>query len=83
MLIDWSPVGGRRAGDGGGVRVGHLANDLPGLPQPRSYRKRALHWNLSGNEVYDTNPSILRVKDMLCSELHCQEAFSLSLSPGE
>ena len=41
--------------------------------------KRELYQNLSGNEVYYTNSSILLVKNMLCSKLHCQKGFDLIL----
>ena len=35
--------------------------------------------HLSGNEVYYTNHLILLVKNMLCSEHHCQKGFNLIL----
>ena len=34
---------------------------------------------LSGNEGYYTNSSILLVKNMLCSKLHCQKGFNSML----
>ena len=41
--------------------------------------KRESNSNLSGNELYYTNCSILLVKNMLCRELHCQKGFNLIL----
>ena len=41
--------------------------------------ERELNRNLSDNEVYYTNSSILLVKNMLCSKLHCQKGFYLIL----
>ena len=40
-----------------------------------SYRKRELNLNLSGKEIYYMNDSILLVKNMLCSKLHCQKVL--------
>ena len=39
---------------------------------PRSYITRELDENFSGNEGHNPNSSILPVKNMLCSKLHCQ-----------
>ena len=39
--------------------------------------KRILDQKRSGNEVYFTNSSILLVKNMLCSNLHCRKGFDL------
>ena len=39
----------------------------------RSYMKRELNQNLSVNEVYHTNSLKVSVRNMLCSELHCQQ----------
>ena len=36
--------------------------------------------NPSGNEVHDTNSSIFPVKNMLCSDIHCQEFGKLKSS---
>ena len=38
--------------------------------------KRESNQNLSGNEVYNTNSSML-LKNMLCSKLDCQKVFNL------
>ena len=45
-----------------------------------SHIKRELDCNLSGNEFEYTNDSILLVKNMLCSKLHCQEGFNPIIS---
>jgi hypothetical protein len=37
--------------------------------------KMELDQNFSGNEVYNTNSSILFVKNMMCSKLHCQKGL--------
>ena len=39
--------------------------------------QRELDKKLSGIEVYNTNSSILLVKNMLCSKLHCENGFNL------
>ena len=39
--------------------------------------KRELNQDLSGKEVCETNYPIFLVKNMLCSELHCQKGFKL------
>ena len=41
----------------------------------RSHMKGKLNPNLSGDEVCFTNPCMLLVKNMLCSELHCQSVL--------
>ena len=41
--------------------------------------KNKLNWNLAGNEVRHTNRSILLVKNLLCSKLHCQKEINLIL----
>jgi hypothetical protein len=43
----------------------------------RSFIKRELNQNLSGNEVHYTNSLISQVKNMLCSKLHCQKELDL------
>jgi len=41
--------------------------------------RRTLDSNLSGNEVYRTNSSILLVRKMLCSKFHRQTGFYTQL----
>ena len=43
------------------------------------FHGKRINSNLSGNEVYYTNSSILLVKNMLCSTLHCRTDFDLIL----
>ena len=51
----------------------------PCQQQPRFYMKRELKGNLSAEEVYETNSSILIDKNMLSSKRHCQKGFDLIL----
>jgi len=45
----------------------------------RSYMKRKLHWNLSGNEVDHTECSLLVLLKRACSKPHWQRGFNLIL----
>ena len=38
-------------------------------------KERSFNFKLSGNEVYCTNASLLLIKIMLCSKLHCQKVL--------
>ena len=41
--------------------------------------EKSFNSKLYGNEVYCTNASLLLIKIMLCSKLHCQKVFRLKL----
>ena len=53
----------------------YLAGSVPS----RILYEKAFTLRLSGNEVSNTNLSILLVKNMLCSKHHCQRGFNLIL----
>ena len=46
---------------------------------PRSYMKRGLNQNLSGNQVYYTARPLLVISKNSCSKLHCRKGFNLIL----
>ena len=75
------PVGNRKFSSGNWATGANLPGEeshpsgiFAGILHEKAFKLR-----LSGHELYNTNPLILLVKNMLCSKLHSQIFFQLKL----
>jgi len=60
------------------ARSGRFQGDYREFSGP-ILNEKAFRLRLAGNEVYKMNSLIFLVKIMLCSKLHCQDVFKLTL----
>jgi hypothetical protein len=68
-------------GEVGRVAVAVRMPERCPTPQGLAYRERFSISTLPGNEVYCTNASLLLLKVMLCSQLHCQKIWNCNSWP--